>query len=78
MTHYQTSQLQTVILSKCALDVTAEYGWLAGLRLMGIGRNQYIDLMNQGRTKSSVRDIIDTLKTLEPGMLFVFICHFPV
>lgn len=47
----------------------------AGLRLLGIGRNQYIDLMNQCRSsrklfrKKNVRDLLPPLPceiTIEP------------
>lgn len=41
--------------------------FLSGLRLLGIGRNQYIDLMNQCRSsrklfrKKNVRDLLPSL-----------------
>ena len=41
-----------------------------GLRLMGIGRNQYIDLMNQYRSK--VTDPLLTLISLISLFLFLF------
>lgn len=45
--------------------------YLSGLRLLGIGRNQYIDLMNQCRS-SKVREkkvLFDAAQSVSPFMI---------